>query len=770
MYRKFIFSLSVLLICSTTYSQEVLDSVVSRLQWQTPFKPSELIYIQTSKGVYETGEDLWFKAYQLDDQTFGLSDKSKTLYLQMINPVDSVVWQEKYPIENGIVSGHIYIDERLSGGDYSIKGFTRGSFYKSDTIGIISARKIKIIKNISYLGVTVPQKNTAFRFEMFPEGGNLISGILSKLAFKATDGEGNPVFVEGTIYQDDKPLCEIKSVHHGMGAVLFTPLLDRKYRIELNNGKSYQLPDIYPAGIALRLSKQDKERLNFLVSQSDSLLNQQVYLVGQMRGMLCCIAKGILKESLSISIPLKNFLYQGIAEFTLFNGSMQPIAERLVYVHPEKKLYIALEPEKNSFATREKATFKIKVTDKEGNPLKVHLGVSVYDQTYNDQADPMNILSYSYLSSQIRGRIYDPTYYFDERNNGQTEGMDLLLLTQGWRRYAWSVEQPTYLGQPFLSDEINGVQILKNKKKNEQNKGAEQLIQISGAEGNSQFIWADSAGHFVVNTEMMKVLRGGYVYLKPMLSKEFKPALELTDYFPMIDSIRKHRPDYYSIANLSQYNKKQVLDLPVVGSDSTILLNEVKITAKEIKPFRDKMMGRLDSLAQMNLACGWVCECQKHPPYLNDYLSGYTHHIYHTALYNGKRLLPVNGKTYLLIKYTSKAGGVYVEDQKEIVYSGSMFSEEELLRMNNIYRTKGYYATREFYQPDKIDIQSSIPDARNTLLWAPSIVTDEKGEATFSFYCSDINTGFIGLVEGVDGVGLLGTTKCNFRVIRNMTP
>ena len=76
--------------------------------------PSECIYLQTSKGVYKAGEDLWFKAYQLDVQTFGLSDKSKTLYLQMINPKDSVVWQEKYQdgIANGIKGG-IIIGENI---------------------------------------------------------------------------------------------------------------------------------------------------------------------------------------------------------------------------------------------------------------------------------------------------------------------------------------------------------------------------------------------------------------------------------------------------------------------------------------------------------------------------------------------------------------------------------------------------------------------------------------------------------------------------------
>ena len=89
------------------------------------------------------------------------------------------------------------------------------------------------------------------------------------------------------------------------------------------------------------------------------------------------------------------------------------------------------------------------------------------------------------------------------------------------------------------------------------------------------------------------------------------------------------------------------------------------------------------------------------------------------------------------------------------------------MRMNNIYRTKGYYGKREFYQPDEWDMKSPIPDARNTLLWLPDLVTDGNGEAEVEFYCSDINTGFVGVVEGTDGQGLLGTGQCDFWVTRN---
>lgn len=760
------------LFCFVVRSQQPINFLFKDLQERMATRPIELIYLQTSKSIYETGEDLWFKAYQLDAQSFGLSNKSKTLYLQMINLKDSVVWQEKYLFENGIVSGHVYVDEKLPEGDYFLEGYSKHSFYKNDTTSILSARKIRVIKNISRTGISALPTDTTFRFEIFPEGGNLVCGVLSKIACKATDGKGNPVDVEGVLYQDDEPIINFKSIHNGMSTILLAPLDKKKYRIELTNGNSYPLPEIYPNGMAIRLHKHNKEQIDFIVSQSEGQVEQQIYLMGQMRGMICCTAKAVLKDNMKITIPLDNFLYQGIAEFTLFNQEMQPIAERLVYIHPKKKLHIALETDKKTYTIREKATIQIKVTDEQGKPVRTNLGVSVYDQAYNNPADPVNIITQCYLSSQIRGKIYNPAYYFDEENKERTEALDLLLLTQGWRRYIWSATDSISHGQMLLTDEINGIQIIESKKKGHQNQDSDQLIQVSGPEGNSAFIWADSTGYFTVEHDLMKELRGGYVYLKPMLSNEFKPLLQIDNFFPKIASERKKRIDVYPYVNLSQPRREIVFKQPVTSLDSIILLDEVTVTGKGRKPFRDKVMGRLDSLAQMNLG-PWVC---KHG-WLENYREGYTHH--HDPRYcpcptgdEEPRTQPIIGKRYHISKYeyftcNSSVGWCFKPiDSQWIIYKGAIYSEEELLRMNNLWRTKGYYTNREFYQPDELEMQSAIPDARNTLLWQPSVITDEKGEATVSFYCSDINTGFIGLVEGVDGIGLLGSTKCEFRVIR----
>ena len=774
-HNKYVTLLVTLLLSLSVCSQQTDHSIVNTWKDKITHYPSELIYIQTSKGIYETGEDLWFKAYQLDAQTLGLSSQSRTLYLQMIGEKDSIIWQEKYPVEKGITSGHVYLDEKLPEGDYFLEAYTSHSFY-NDSTRQVYIRKIHVVKNIARIEQVPlnPDKQNNFRFVFLPEGGNLITGIPSRIAFKATDGKGNPTDISGSIYQDNELVLNFETQHDGMGSFMFLPQAGSKYHVQLNNGKRVEFPEIHPRGMALQLTKQSKEYIEFYISQSEGSQEQKVTLIGQLRGMVCCKANGVLKDFLRIKIPQNNFSYQGIAEFTLFNEAMQPVAERLVYVHPEKKLHITLEPDKQSYLLREKATIKIKVTDNDNKPVKANLGLSIFDENYSNPKDPVNILTHCYLSSQIRGRIYDPAYYFNEANANRLKYLDLLLLTQGWRRYVWDIEKTQYKGQMFLTDGITGIQTIKSKKKSEKLRDLRQIIQVSSADNCSMFIETDTTGHFIVTPTIMQELSGGYLYLKPMMTGTFKPKLAIDDPFQTINKLRKQKPKYYPFIDLIRSEKNLLLDLPIVSGDSTILLDEVTIVKKARKPLRDKFMGRLDSLAQMEVG-PWVCQ----HGFLENYRDGYSHRCcspcplphfgYVEDTINVKRK-PIDGKAYNLVKYIDpgRADGKWIiEDfSYDEIYYAHIYTEEELLRMNNLWRTKGYYPMREFYQPDETDIQLSVPDARNTLLWLPSVITDEKGEAIVNFYCSDINARFVIQAEAVDGLGLLGTTEYKFQVIR----
>jgi hypothetical protein len=823
----------------------------------------ELVYLQTSKSIYETGEDLWFKAYILHSQFFTPSILSKTLYLQVINErTNQQVWQEKYEIKNGFVNGHVFLQDTLSEGDYLLEAFTGQSFF-NDSAEFKAIRKITVKKNmnsrpsfsiafnklfynpgdsieatitassengkplyaeveatllegdrklgqaqsvtnhkgeakiafvlqsfgkelrvVAHLKYTDKQETLSFpvphkkgspiQFDVFPEGGDLVAGAPNKLAFKAVDIDGNPLDVEGTLFEDLTPLIRFKSVHAGMGSLDFIPFAGKKYHIRLSEpatDSTFQLPDILTEGITMRLAGRDKEYLDFIVSQSEGEPERLVYLRGQMRGVVYCMAGGKLQSELKIKIPLREFPQQGIAEFTLFDENLRPVAERLVYIHSGKKLYIKTELDKAKYETREKVILKIKVTDENGLPVTASLGVSVSDKLYQNHGDPINILAYCYLSSQLKGNIYNPAYYFDEKNEKHEQALDLLLLTQGWRRYVWSAENMKATKEkqlPAIFDWTEGE--VRATRKLKRSQSMQQLVKAFNPGKNevSDFIVAGSSGKFIVSPVHLKTWQGEYVYLKPMAPEEFEPRISLSNSFQIINDIMGTKERNYPLPGVTDTMTEEPFR-PFVAAPNVIELGEITIKGRAINPFRDKYLGQLDSISKLTINDHWVCS----HGFLHNYKQGYAHLVGSGPPYKicsdtiVKR--PVEGELYELVKYEDvgrQDGKWILTDLTSITYHYPKFTEEELLKLHNLSRVTAYYSEREFYQPtyDKETEKDFLPDTRNTLVWAPSVVTDESGEATLEFFCSDVNTGFIGMVEGVSGDGLPGTMNFEFTV------
>jgi len=746
-----------------------MENLAEQIQSLAKTRPPELVYIQTSKGIYETLEDLWFKAYLLDAHTFTPSSLGQTLYLQLLHEnTGQVVWQEKYEVQNGFVDGHVFLQDTLSVGDYLLAAYTPNSFF-GDSTEMKAIRRIQLRKELkaNYDGwkdpitLSVPFKNGPIQFSTFPEGGNMVSGIKTRLAFKAVKTDGMPPDIEGTLFEDTVPLVKFKSARAGMGICEFTPLAGKKYSIRLASpatDSAFLLPQVYQEGITMHLAARDKEFLEFIVSQSPPFQKKTIYLRGQIRGVVYCIAMGVLNNELKIKIPLKEFPCQGIAEFTLFNDSLIPLAERLVYIKPGKNLQIETRLNKEKYETREKATLKIMVKDESGQPVTANLGVSVYDKLYQNSADPENILTHCYLTSQLKGKIYDPGYYFDPKNEDRNEALDLLLLTQGWRRYVWSepgLKERGNAKQQIIFDGVEGEVHATKKQKKAQ--AGPQLVKVfnPGKNKNMDIIVADSAGKFMVTPNHLKTWQGGYVYLKPLAPNEFKPRIILSDPFETINEILKNKEINYPLSGPKMIKKEEDFVDPYVEGHKTIKLDEVTVTARGTTIFRDKYIGSLDSIAKLNFNSDYVCN--------SGYLNCETH-----GPYNKGNTKPVEGKLYKrYVGFKWNENGSYTFLYTDIVeYHYPKFTEEELLKMNNLSRVKAYYPHREFYQPN-YDIKSggdSISDFRNTLVWAPSVITNEKGEATMEFFCSDINTGFIGRIEGVSGEGLLGTEGFEFTV------
>ena len=415
--------------------------------------------------------------------------------------------------------------------------------------------KVKYSIKEQSFSIPVPfKKGSPIQFNLFPEGGNLVSNLSSRLAFKAVDIDGAPLDVEGTLFEDNSPIQEFKSSHAGMGSMMITPVSGKKYHITLTQPKTdsiFLLPEVYPEGIVMRLGERNDKFLELFVSQSPGHAKRTVYLRGQLRGGVYSTANGVLNNELKFRIPLDQFSMQGIAEFTLFDENLEPMAERLVYIKPDKKLYIEATLSKQKYETREKASLKIKVKDENGDPVKANLGVSVYDKIYHNQENPKNILSYFFLTSQLKGQIYDPAFYFDTRNKERDGALDLLLLTQGWRRYVWNEDNLKVYGntKQLIFDGTEG-EVYATKKIKEAPK--EEVLYVKTIifekkEYTDQLL-TDSTGIFYVTPEHLKNGQGSYVYLTPMLTPYYGPKIRLSDPFQTINETRIKKEINYPLS------------------------------------------------------------------------------------------------------------------------------------------------------------------------------------------------------------------------------
>lgn len=392
----------------------------------------ELTYLQTDKGIYETGEDLWFKSYVFDRGNLTLSGRSRTLFVEMLDERDSIVWQEKYPIQSGISEGHVYLDKNLRPGDYRIHAYTKCSF-TADTLKPYHPRVIRIVKNITDKGHAKDSETErkVSRLSFFPEGGSLIDGVAAKVAFKGTDKKGMPADVKGELRENGRRIARLESLHDGMGMFMLLPHKGSRYTAVLDDGTEYGFPNVESSGLSLHLRKQTDEYMEFLLSQQKGAAPQRIRLEGKMRGVKYCMAERTLNEILKVKIPVSEFPLQGISEFTLYNEKGLPVAERLVYLNPKRKLNIEISTDKERYATREKGKVSVRVSDAQGKPVVAHLGLSIFDASYINEAVPENMLSYCMLSSEIRGNIHNPAYYFNDGNKDRLRSLDLLLLTQG---------------------------------------------------------------------------------------------------------------------------------------------------------------------------------------------------------------------------------------------------------------------------------------------------------------------------------------------------
>ncbi|MBR5255285.1 MAG: hypothetical protein IKV62_00730 [Bacteroidales bacterium] len=291
-----------------------------------------------------------------------------------------------------------------------------------------------------------------------------------------------------------------------------------------------------------------------------------------------------------------------------------------------------------------------------------------------------------------------------------------------------------------------------------------QYIQAFSPQSDTCLVMTDSLGRFEIDPDLMNGMRGN-VYLKPMITRP-KPKLVLDSPFDSIDVYRQGRSRDLVQNRLTRPDE----DYPVFQyGPGVIVLDEAVVKARRRARFQDKVLGELDSLTILD-SPEWVC-VHGDIKYINNYL-GFTHHPGNGPFdpYLGERLVPKRGETYRISILVLDNYPIWWRDDAchygPLIYGGPYYTEEDLLEMYGMSKAQGYHPVREFYEPDEKDLASPAPDYRNLLQWRPTVLTDENGGAEITFGASDVNTEFIGVIEGLDGLGLVGCQTFTFRVFK----
>ena len=284
---------------------------------------------------------------------------------------------------------------------------------------------------------------------LYPEGGDLVTGLPSRVYFEARDPFGKPADVQGRLVDDaGRELASFESHRDGLGRFGFVPQAGRSYHVEITRptgiAQHYALPAAKDAGCVLRTYDDLDGSLDYLRVAVRCTERQPVSVQAVVRENLIDGATIEARPDKPAVVYLQAGdpavdKAMGIARVTAFDADMQPLAERLVFRNRRHRLNVEVTPERTSYQPREQVTLAISTTDPMGRPVAADLALAVVDDTVLSFADDKqgHLLSQLLLETELQDEVEEPNFYLDLTEDKSALAMELLMGTRGWRRFDW---------------------------------------------------------------------------------------------------------------------------------------------------------------------------------------------------------------------------------------------------------------------------------------------------------------------------------------------
>lgn len=756
--------------------------------------PQEKIYLQTDKNAYTSGENIWFKAYiTLDNAPMPFS---KTLYAELIRENGLVLDRKMMPVILSGASSDFIIPDSLQDTKLFIRAYTAWMLNFDSTL--LCVKPIQL----------VPKKATAkkvaaadtYSVTFFPEGGDLVEDIQSFVAFKANNQDGKPFAIKGDIVNSaGKVITNFTAVHDGMGYFPLQPLAGETYKAVWTDKNKQKhetpLPAARKDGAVLSAAFSDRQ-LFYTISRpataSDAFTRFTV--VAQTQQHLIYSAQINLSKKNTVTAPMPtDSISDGVLQITLFNGDMLPVAERLVYVNNNNYSFITdLHLTEKSLVKHGQNVVQVDV----GGSLLSNLSIAVTDADINPVGkNEENIYSALLLSADLKGGVYNPSYYFSSDEDSVRQHLDLVMMTNGWRRFKWDKlmanQWPEIRYQPenFLS--LQG-KVLGLTRAQLYGRDVTAILKIKNTAPQFLNLPVDAQGNF--KTEGLYFFDTAKVYYQMSNDKDKDITTAASFSFvsnyikaPVMNSGLVNAvfiPEKIDSALASKTNNLATLrrtQESVLAKTKT--LDEVKVITKQKSPV--KKLDEQYTSGFFSGGDGYSFDIEGDPSArssigLLEYLQGKVAGLQISTQGQGSATWRGSSPTFFLNEMQSDVSMIRSISMQDVAYikvfrppffgasgggaggaiavytkkGGGDNSSFKGLPATNI---NGYSAIREFYSPDYSN--PAVPDAkdyRTTLYWNPHIYFDKNSRrAILPFYNSDNCKRIRVIVEGINEQGLL---------------
>lgn len=822
----------------TPPAKTVFAQYMSQAQTFANNYPREKVHLHFDNTSYYVGDTIWFKAYVTlaEKQTFSLI--SRPLYVELVDQTGHIADKQIIKLTQGEGNGQIILPRSMLSGYYEVRAYTRWMLafndpqYFSRTFPIYQPSNSDKLERIittyelsSSMEFRPPITKEKLSVRFFPEGGQLVEGVTSRVAFKAESKDEGNVELSGKIYnKDGAEIASLETLHDGMGHFEYTPSAQpavakvnfqgKKYEFSLPQALSngYVLSTVCNAGALLvRVSCNT-------ATPQDTLA---VFISHQGRPYVHQLVSCQSNTPQEFILPTRK-LPAGVLQVSLINRAGNTLCERFVFSNPRAPLQLSAEGLREIYAPYTPIHCELQIKNAKGEPVSGNVSVSIRDAIRSDYLEyDNNIFTDLLLTSDLKGYIHQPGYYFESPSPRKQIELDVLLMVHGWRKYDmnqyFTVTSFVPLQLPERQLELNGQvksTILKNKLKDIALsvivKKDDQLITgetVTDENGCFTIPVEDFEGLMEAVIQTRKVGKGHNKDASILIDRNFSPTPRTYDYKELhpewkdltywqqkaetsdslyMDSIRKIE-GFYTLDEVEIKSKRRQ------KNNMTTKINEKSIDAyydvrRSVDLLRDngkiittipELMEKLSPQFYWDRTNDKLTYRQKPICYIMD------NHIL-SEKETQMMLTEVDGLASIII--SKGTGGIdddIIQNSKmsEVTDSTgvdinqldkySIFYLIPLPRRDVLNKSQsaalgtrqtviqGYTHALEYYSPayPTKELHMDKMDKRRTLYWNPSVQADENGKIVIECYNNQYSTPVIIQAETISKDGQIGSMK-----------